>query len=560
MAQCHACRKQIEDSTWAYGLGSNRYLHDPGDCDRLAKAVKALSDSGTPPGPDDSLYSHWLWDYTHNKEALYKKAITFVESAPNPSGESSLNLDGFYLFSCAQVETPVHLPALKALETLASSVKAPLKVGALRYKNPNAFHPDESPYDYQGNCDPVLSQYLVTDSELIGNNLKFQVVSGATSLNPIAIARKVCNRNTVIAHPVRQLKEIATPTHERPLTLVTTGSVTTPYNYSLSSTGEAAEFHHTYGATMVEMRGGEIMLWPLTFDSQRQCVYWFDKAYYADGRIETVSIPALVMGDFHGMNIDPQVLIATKQFLSQVWVEELVIHDFIDFELQSHWNTVWDAARLSNGAIKTVDAELMASFVYLRDLLQYSRNPRVKVHMIASNHNEHLTKWLEGGKNHTAPLRGPVEDLILWHTLNGRCMAALAEGIEVNPLDIYLKNSALKFEHEIIWETRREPLYIEGVDLGQHGDRGVNGSKGSTVLFSRVGRKTMIGHGHYREIEKAAWRVPTSGPVSPDYQQGYSLSTQGHGAIMPGGKRQLFDINNGRFCLDPNKTLPTEFS
>jgi hypothetical protein len=551
MAQCHACRKQIKDKTTAYALGPNRYLHDPGECETLSKAVDTMKGSGVEPGPDDSVYTHWLWDYVHGEEQLPRKPIKLVESDSTPSG--------FYLFSCAQVETPVHLPALQALETLASSVKAPLKIGALRYKNPNAFHPDESPYDYDSNCDRILTDYLVKDSEMIAPNLKFQVVSGATSLNPIATARKVCNINTVIAHPVRQLKEIATPTVERPLTLITTGSVTTPYNYSMSPTGEAAEFHHTYGATMAEVRGDEIMLWPITFNAKKQCVYWFDKAYYADGRIETVTMPALVMGDFHGMNIDPKVFKATQEFLARVWVEELIIHDFIDFELQSHWNTVWDAARMVNGEVKTVDGELFTSFMYLQDLLKHSKNPNIKVHMIASNHNDHLTRWLEGGKNHTAPLRGPVDDLILWHSLNAKCMTSLARGEEnVNPLDVYLADSILNFEHEIVWETRREPLYIEGVDLGQHGDKGVNGSRGSTALFAKVGRKTMLGHGHYREIEKASWRVPTSGPVAPDYQQGYSLSTQGHGAIMTGGKRQLFDINDGRFCLNPDKVLPTE--
>jgi hypothetical protein len=536
--QCHACKRRTGPNYLSHG---GRHYHTPGECPTFAAAIKAQIDQPRPPA-DASPYKQFCWELANPEDAL---------EIQGPDKGSR-----FYLLSCAQTRTPANMDVVNALNTLAKDIGATFLIGALKYKNPNAWHTEQSQYEDELNreCDEKLSQWLIRRSVDLNDSTIFRVSTGATSLNPINAAKRVCDRNVVVAHPVRQQRPIATPAYETPLMLLSTGSVTYPYNYSLSPTGEAAEFHHSYGAALVQVTQDEVMMWPITYDEEQKSVHWLDKRYDSKGQVHEAEIEALILGDFHGVNVNMEVFDSTHKFIKQVEdrLERVIFHDLLDFSSASHWNNVWTLAAKTLTESDSVSRELKGTFEYVHDLFEgVSRIPELVI--VPSNHNDHLDRWLIGGKKHTPPLDCSPEDLWLWHQLNSLAMRERLDGegercgLQIYYNQVYKADSG--YAYGLRWLDRQKPYYVENIDCSQHGDIGIAGAKGSPVAFSRAGRKTFIGHGHADVIEKGCWTVATSSSTKPKYARGYNTMQNSHGIIYKGGCRGKLPLSNGRITL-----------
>lgn len=91
------------------------------------------------------------------------------------------------------------------------------------------------------------------------------------------------------------------------------------------------------------------------------------------------------------------------------------------------------------------------------------------------------------------------------------------------------------------------PYIIKGIYVGYHGDRGMNGARGTLASFSKIGTKTITGHSHTPGIEKGAYAVGTSTYLSLEYTHGPSSWMNTHCLIFPNGKRQLIHIIDGEW-------------
>ena len=122
-------------------------------------------------------------------------------------------------------------------------------------------------------------------------------------------------------------------------------------------------------------------------------------------------------------------------------------------------------------------------------------------------------------------------------------------GLEMpNPLELYLRKY-IKNPENTYFHSRNDQVILNGIDFGQHGDTGVNGSKGSLKVFSNTGYRTILGHSHTPGIDKGAYQVGTSSYLQLDYNKGYSSWLHTHCIVYPNGKRSLINIIKGQWRL-----------
>jgi len=88
---------------------------------------------------------------------------------------------------------------------------------------------------------------------------------------------------------------------------------------------------------------------------------------------------------------------------------------------------------------------------------------------------------------------------------------------------------------------------VGGIELGMHGNRGLNGSRGSIRNLRRIGVKSVIGHSHCPGIDEGCYQVGTSTRLRLDYNHGASSWLNAHGIVHADGKRQIVVIVDGNW-------------
>jgi len=86
-----------------------------------------------------------------------------------------------------------------------------------------------------------------------------------------------------------------------------------------------------------------------------------------------------------------------------------------------------------------------------------------------------------------------------------------------------------------------------GFELGQHGDFGSNGSRGSLLQFRKLNTKIVVGHYHSPGRKDGALAVGTSTHLRVGYNQGPSTWLQSHVIIHNDGRAQHINFINNEF-------------
>ncbi len=233
----------------------------------------------------------------------------------------------------AQNATPVHKGFLRALQSYCRSRKADLVVVPGRYKNPTSFF-SESQVNAQW-WEPSVVPYLLNQRTHLHRGLLLlgDIVVQPTANMPLMGFEGISHsESAIIGHPKLQMNVIPAPHQRLPKILTTTGAVTVS-NYSDSKAGKKGDFHHIFGAVVVELDGAHFHIRHLNARADGAFCD-LDRIYYPDGSIAKAGpYKALVFGDTHVRFTDKDVTQAT--FGAEGLVEclnpkSLVFHDLLD--------------------------------------------------------------------------------------------------------------------------------------------------------------------------------------------------------------------------------------
>jgi hypothetical protein len=451
--------------------------------------------------------------------------------------------DGYtrYVITCAQNATELFRPFYRALRKYCEHNKALLIVIPFRYKNPTSVWTQEQENDDWWNNE--VREHLYQGEFWLNDKIcvRADVPITPTKVSPLAgFDTLTGGASAVFGHPKLELKCIATPQNKLPKIIQTTGAVT-KRNYIPSVAGKKGEFHHTYGATVVEIDGDVF--------HTRQINAVGDGSFYeiAGGKVLRYTgnkitdgnrIEALVMGDTHVDYIDPDVYTATFEkygIIDTLKPKTLVWHDTLDFYSRSHHHGC-----MTNIVKGTTGRDCVRSEVERAVNFIIKNTPKgVKSVVVPSNHDEHLARWVKEADWKRDPTNAEFYLDTALHMVRSAKLEANG-ATWADPFHYWFDK--LHPKHNINLLDRNQTFTVKDIELSMHGDKGSNGSRGTLVGLSKIGVKSIIGHSHTPGIREGAYQTGTSSYLRLEYNSGPSSWMHAHCLIYPNGKRCLINI------------------
>lgn len=452
-----------------------------------------------------------------------------------------------FVVTSAQNATPVFKPFLQAIEHYCAHIGAELIVIPFRYKNPTSNFPQaDQAADW---WDPALAEYLYEGRFNLGPSLTIlaDVKVQPTATRPLSALESITGeRSGIIGHPKIQFQSIATPQNKLPKIMVTTGCVTRP-NYTDSKAGKKGEFHHSFGATVVEVKGKTFHL--------RQAIATRDGSFIdldveakANGCFAAPPAEALVTGDTHVDFVDPAVVAATytgpDSIVGVLKPKRIIFHDLLDFHSRNHHhrkNPFTQVAKHKSGR-EDVRQEIERAIAFVETHVPAGAEAVI----VASNHIDALPKWLAETDWRTDPVNAKfyLETAL-----------AMVESAHVGPQGVVMIDPFVHWAKQRLnakFLSRDQSYNVKGVELSLHGDAGPNGARGAILSFARIGARSVVAHGHSPGIEEGCYQVGTSTYLKLEYSRGSPSSwLNTHCAIYANGKRSLISVIDGAFRLPP---------
>jgi hypothetical protein len=413
----------------------------------------------------------------------------------------------------------------------------------------------------------ALKGHLLFENLTLGKN---QINLNVARMRPTlerfltdTVCRMGGNVSQVFASPALELEHRASLNDDYPKAIMTTGSVSTP-NYGVDRlgqqdrTGEVAMMNHVLSAIIIEFDGKDFHFRQLCANEKGE-FYDIDpinggaRYFTPEGHTHKPdAVEALVLGDWHTGKTCPDVRKATfgkKGMTDQLNPKNIVLHDFIDGDSVSHYEQyqasrrAWKAERMFD----SMEIELQNGVKEIAWI--QSRVPYAKLHMVASNHPEFLTEYVEEMKwaKDNINLRfgalmfaAMVNDLV---DKNPKKVEAIAS----DPVILYFRKHCPNVN--TLERTDKLLLGNGSVLCSMHGDIGTRGAPTRSLKeFHKWNIDIILGHNHTGTIWGPTWRVGTSTPKMQFYVTTPTTQwTNTHCAVFDNGQRMLLNIVNKKF-------------
>lgn len=458
-----------------------------------------------------------------------------------------------YIITSAQNATPINHEFLTSLQVYAAKNNAELIIIPYRYRNPHSvWNSTTREDDY---WDIHITPYLMNKHLKINDTIR---VMGHINLSPTAVSplsgfdSYVGEISGIFGHPSIELKCIPTPAHTHPKMLSTTGSITVP-NYSNSKAGHKGEFNHTYAAIVLEIDGDKFYHRHIHASDNGE-FYDLDKKYTPKGVEDSDYIEALITGDihaaFHNETVEKATYIGSESIMGRLNPKVWALHDLEDFYTRNHHHRNNDLIRYGKHHYGRDNVEeglqISADFVD-----KHSREGMTNV-VIKSNHDEALDRWLRESEPKNDPENAVFYHYMKYHQYKNLRMSKNGYST-IDPFKFWCENPVygrgLQNIDKTVFLKRDQSYTVKGIELGFHGDRGPNGSRGSIRSLSKIGPKIVIGHSHTPGIFQGAYQVGVSANLNLEYVSGPSSWMHTHCIIYPDGSRTLIHIVNGKWTL-----------
>ena len=456
---------------------------------------------------------------------IEKKSLENPKEVENTSSRTKF-VPKKYVVTGAQYNAKPNKNFLQGLEKYCDLNDAELLIIPMRGKNieEEDLHPD-FPEDSIVYGDKPLNRKIAVK--------KFDI--RPNQINPLTGLERFVQDDTtaVIASPKIAMKVVPNSKRKIPKILMATGAITLPNYSEKHRINYIARRDHTYGAVVVETVNTNKYHFRI-LNSLKNGVF-YDLCEKFDGSKEPIleRPPALVLGDWHSGDTDPQVREETLNMLSEYNPKKVFLHDIFNGHSINHWDRgklidlYKNKHRLSlNGEIELVAHEL-------EEMTKAS--PDTHFYVVKSNHDERLYNYLNEGvyANETHPFNLEIALELALAAIKGK-----------DPLEEGVRKFAKNLKNVTFLEDD-EDYKILGWQLASHGHRGSNGGRGSKWAIEKANGKSITMHSHTPEIFRNMYKGGTSTLMDLDYNKGYSGWMNTHVFLYPNGRPQLVNIIDG---------------
>lgn len=469
-----------------------------------------------------------------------------------------------FLFTCAQNNTKVHMPLWENLLALAAHYGAEIHVSRFTYiKRGLGARGDKAKVVKKGKLydgydlvwDPTFEPYLSDERLEVAPGLVWcgEMNILPTAVRPLSGLEVYTGRKSgIFPHVKLAMESIPSGKHEPTKFNYTTGTVT-QRNYIQRKAGLKAEFHHCYGALLVEVDSdGDWFCRQINADSAGT-IYDLDLQVKRGVVTSGHRVEAITWGDIHVAILDPDVkgmAWANEDSMIKVLRPKYqFLHDVVDFQSRSHHEMKDPHSRflLHVRSIEDVRSEIKQAAFFLRWTLYEG----TKSIVVDSNHHHHLGRWLKEQDARWDPVNA-----VFWLDMQRRVYGAIQRGQKVN----YLRMAIDSVWAKDAWGPMNRIRFLDedesfvicpdasgGIECGSHGDLGPNGARGNPKAFARMGRKGNRGHRHSCGIEDGEYTSGTCSILNPRYARGPGSWSQSHIITYPNGKRTIVTCWNRKW-------------
>lgn len=450
-----------------------------------------------------------------------------------------------YLLTTAQINTEVHAEFWRNLQAFAAHFDAELLVARTTYdqrafaradlvKTKSAVERGEALYWYPDEVLPFLC-----DARLkLAPKLQF-----AAELNILPTASRPLNGlagytgqdSTIVPHVKIALESVPRGRDEAPKFLYTTGACTLR-NYVQKRAGQIAEFHHAYGALLVEV-ASDGRWWARQINATNDGAFCDLRLEISGGQVRAAEcVDGFQPGDIHASAMPSDIragIWGSRGLLDTLRPKWQFHHDLLDFGAASHHDRKSARRRYEIClAGQTVAGEVAATCAFL----ERAARPWCQTIVVPSNHNEHADRWLDEGDPREDPANSE-----LWHSANAAMRGALRAGASWSFADWAFSGVGAA---RVL--ARDESFTLHEIEMGWHGDLGPNGSRGSTQSLLRTCRRLSKGHDHQATIRDGVYSAGVCARTL-DYARGPSSWSISHTVVYRNGKRAILTESGGTY-------------
>ena len=447
------------------------------------------------------------------------------------------------LITAAQNATPIFMSFFETCQNYCRLNTANLIVIPYRYHNPTSVWTTDD--NSQNWWDKNIVQYLINERITLNQNLILMgdIKTQPTAVRPLEGFEGITqDKSGIFAHPKVELLSVPTPQNKLPKMLATTGAITKK-NYTDSKAGKKGEFHHTFGGVVIEIERNKFHM--------RQVIATRDGSFcdleyeYKKKERKPIKADALILGDTHYEFMNSDVRKATfegAESITQVLKPKYIIHhDAWDGYAISHHHDKEPFIQYSKHQTDRNDVfQSLKSFFEFIDKITPEFSTNI---FVASNHPEFLMRWIKEANPKTDHTNALFWTKTYQYLLENT-QATNTGTATPDPFD-YWARQLLKSYKKSRFLKRDESFVIKDIELGYHGDKGPNGSRGTPTAYTKIGVKVVTGHVHSCGIKDGVYTVGTSGNLKMDYVSGPSSWLNCHCILYPNGKRSLIVILPG---------------
>lgn len=456
-----------------------------------------------------------------------------------------------WIMTCAQNNTKVNKEVWRSIKALAKHYDAEIVVSTFEYdtsshsksEKPGTKHPNQELW-----FSPAVMPYVRNERIRITKGLEWcgELQILPTAKRPISGFEAYTGRNScIIPHPKFALESVASGKYEGTKLIYTTGCVT-ERNYIQKKAGQLAQFHHGFGGLLVEIDEEGRWYCRQLNASEGGTLYDLD-VRVSKGKVTTGNrVEAIVWGDAHVRQGDKEVtwlgwgsdpIRNPDSMIDVLKPKYQFFHDLLDFRSRNHHEINNGRKRferyVAGGPEDDVKAELQeaAKALWLR-----GRDTTQSV-VVNSNHDRALLKWLD-----TADYRSDPKNALTFLDLQNQLYHMIVNGEEPAIFEEAMLRYGAPAKVRFLKEDESFIICPDangGIECGMHGDLGVNGGRGSAIGFARMGRKSIVGHGHSTAIVDGVYIVGHSAQVDLGYNKGPSSWSHSHCVVYPNGKRAI---------------------
>lgn len=461
-----------------------------------------------------------------------------------------------YVFTSAQNNTHV-IPGFQALVQYCEARDAELHISRFTYNKARYGKNSVKPGSKKATDGddlwyaPEIAPYVSDDAIQIADDLVWcgELNILPTRINPLSGRVKGYTRHAsaIVPHTTMSLESVPTMKSDPAKFLYSTGCIT-QLNYIQKLTGQVAEFHHVFGALVVEVdERGNWWARQLNFDRDGG-FYDLDTYWSAEGSVYPYRAAAITHGDIHWAKVDRAVLetvFAPGGVVDQLSPYEQFFHDTIDFTARNHHN-INDPHFLHEMMLKRTDS-VQEEFSEVAEFLSgMADRPWLRNFIIVSNHDQAIETWLRN----TTAMYDPV-NARFWHEMNADCYIRRERGVKPRPFTVALTAHLPREYLQRCTIVQEDDSYriLGQIEAGLHGHLGPNGARGNPKNLRTVG-KANTAHTHSAGIVDGVYTAGVYGKLDMGYNKG--LSSWSHSLIVtyPNAKRAILTIKEGRAWRD----------